>query len=285
MPLGSTSLAPTITRLAVRTPTLPPATHTNMYAVGTREAVLVEPASPFPDEIDRAVAWAEQQQRAGFQFLAVLATHHHGDHIGGAAQLRQRLGLPLWAHGRTAERAPDVTVDRLLDEGDVIELDGPTPTTLTCILTPGHAPGHLCFLDRASQMLLAGDMVASVGSIIVEPRDGDMALYLESLGRMRELQAMALLPAHGELIPDATGKLDEYVAHRLAREAKVLAALRARAMPSTPVDLVPSAYAEAHPSVWPLAALSTEAHLIKLETDGLVARHNGAWVSLAREPP
>jgi len=281
VPFRSQQLAPTIARLAVRTPTLPPATHTNMYAVGTREAVLVEPASPFPDEIDRAVAWAEEQQRAGLRFVAVLATHHHGDHIGGAAQIRQRLGLELWAHGRTAERAPSITVDRFLEDGEVIELDGPVPTRLTCMLTPGHAPGHLCFVDQRSNMLLAGDMVASTGSIIVEPRDGDMALYLESLGRMRKLQAAALLPAHGDLIADATAKLDEYVTHRLARESRVLAALRERSAPSSPADLVPSAYAEAHPSVWPLAALSTEAHLIKLETDGLAARSSRGWVAVA----
>jgi glyoxylase-like metal-dependent hydrolase (beta-lactamase superfamily II) len=130
-------------------------------------------------------------------------------------------------------------------------------------------------------MLLAGDMVASTGSIIVEPRDGDMVLYLASLRQMRRLQAVALLPAHGELIADATSKLDEYVAHRLGREAKVLLALRERAMPSTAADLVPMAYVEADPSVWPLAALSTEAHLIKLETDGLVARTDHRWVALA----
>lgn len=280
MSIVSETLAPTISRLAVRTPTLPPATHTNMYAVGTRELILVEPASPFPEEIDRAVAWAEQLRSQGKQLLAVLATHHHGDHIGGAAQLRQRLGLPLWAHGRTAERAEHVTVDRYLEEGEQIALDGPIPTRLTCLLTPGHAPGHLCFLDQQSQMLLAGDMVASVGTIIVEPRDGDMTLYLASLARMRTLDASALLPAHGDMIEDAAGKIDQYIAHRLAREAKVLSALQGRKTPSRASDLVPIAYADADPRAWGLAALSTEAHLIKLETDGLAGRTEAGWVAV-----
>lgn len=280
MSIASETLAPTIARLAVRTPTLPPATHTNMYAVGTREVVLVEPASPFPEEIERAVAWAEQLRSEGKQLLAVLATHHHGDHIGGAAQLRQRLGVPLWAHGRTAERANHIQVDRFLEDGETIDLDGPVPTRLTSLLTPGHAPGHLCFLDETSRMLLAGDMVASVGTIIVEPRDGDMILYLASLARLRGLAASALLPAHGEVIADATGKLDQYVAHRLAREAKVLAALRDRAAPAMASDLVPTAYADADPRARGLATLSTEAHLIKLETDGLAGRTDAGWISL-----
>lgn len=275
----ATKLSPTIARLSVRTPTLPPATHTNMYAVGTRDAVLVEPASPYPDEIDRAVAWVEEQRRAGIRFRAVLATHHHPDHIGGAAQLKERLGLPLWAHGLTADRTPQVTVDRFLEDGETIDLDGPTPTRLTCMLTPGHAPGHLCLLDSHSNMLVAGDMVASVGTIIVEPRDGDMVLYLRSLEQMRDLNAAALLPAHGDVIADATGKIDQYISHRLAREAKVLTALRGHAGPVMASALVPVAYADTDQRAWPLATLSTEAHLIKLETDGLAARSKAGWAS------
>ncbi len=274
------TLAPTISRLAVRTPTLPPATHTNMYVVGSGEAVLVEPASPFEDELDRSAAWAEELARRGIRFLAVLATHHHGDHIGGAAHLCQRLGLPLWAHGKTAERAPQIHVDRWLEEDETIDLDGPVPTRLRCVFTPGHAPGHLCFHDGASGMLLAGDMVASVGTIIVEPRDGDMRLYLASLARMKTLGAMALLPAHGDPIADVNAKLDHYVAHRLGREAKVLAALRELGRPSTATDIVPLAYLDADPRAWPLAAQATEAHLIKLDADGLVARAPGAWIAL-----
>lgn len=273
------TLSPTVARLSVRTPTLLPATHTNMYLLGTGEAVLVEPASPFEEEIERAVAWADQQQSQGLRFLAVLATHHHGDHIGGAARMCQRLGLPLWAHGRTADRAPHVTVDRYLEEGETIELDGPIPTRVSCVLTPGHAPGHLCFHDSHSNMLLAGDMVASTGTIIVEPRDGDMRLYLDSLARMKTMEVSALLPAHGDVITDVLGKLDHYIAHRLAREQRILSALRDHVDAASAADLLPVAYADAPQSVWPLAALSAEAHLIKLESDGLVARSPAGWVA------
>lgn len=274
---SATIVAPTIERLAVRTPTLPPATHTNMYALGTRDVVLVEPATPFADELERTVAWAEALRSRGRVVRAILATHHHHDHIGGAAELRHRLGVPLWAHGRTAERAPHVTVDRYLEDGESFTLDGPIPTEIQSVLTPGHAPGHLCFSDSHSGMLIAGDMVASVGTIIVEPRDGDMILYLRSLAMLRGLNATALLPAHGDVITDATGKLDQYTAHRLAREGKVLAALRDQSQVASAVDLVPIAYADTDSRAWPLAAQSTEAHLIKLETDGLAERTDRGW--------
>ncbi len=101
---------------------------------------------------------------------------------------------------------------------------GPCPLCLEALYTPGHAPGHLCFDALGSGAMITGDMVASVGTILIQPEDGDMALYLASLERMRDRQPRVLLPAHGEPIDDPRTCLDRYVAHRLAREAKVLAA-------------------------------------------------------------
>jgi glyoxylase-like metal-dependent hydrolase (beta-lactamase superfamily II) len=151
--------------------------------------------------------------------------------------------------------------------------------TLRAIHTPGHAPGHLCFLEERSNAMIAGDMVASIGTIIVEPEDGDMELYLRSLARMGELDSSMLLPAHGAPIEEPQRKLDQYVAHRLMREAKVLDALRAHEGPALPIDLVPRAYDDTPKVLWPLARLSTEAHLIKLERDGR-ARHDGErWLA------
>ena len=77
------------------------------------------------------------------------------------------------------------------------------------------------------------------------------------------------------LRPEVLGR---YVAHRLAREAKVLAALRKHGGAAAPADLLPDAYDDAPRSVWPLAALSTEAHLLKLEMDGEAHRDaHGRW--------
>ncbi|MGD8606659.1 MAG: MBL fold metallo-hydrolase, partial [Myxococcales bacterium] len=175
-------VAPTIQMLPVRTPTLPPATHTNTFVVGTGEAVLVEPATPYRDEQDVMVEWVQSTRLRGVEPVAILATHHHPDHVGGAVALRERLQLPLWVHAMTAKRLDGIVeVDRLIQDGERIELEGSVPTALTALHTPGHAPGHLCFIDAASGMMIAGDMVASVGTIIVEPTDGDMLLYIESL--------------------------------------------------------------------------------------------------------
>jgi endoribonuclease LACTB2 len=268
--------------LSVRTPTLPPATHTNAYLVGRDELVLVEPASPYEDEIDKLAAWVERALAAGKRLKALLLTHHHPDHAGGAARLRERLGAPLWAHAATAQRlAGRVQIDRELEHGERIELDGAEPLWLEAIHTPGHAPGHLCFWEPASRSLIAGDMVASVGTILIEKSDGDMQAYLASLAAMDELGAAQLLPAHGLPILDAHERLQFYIRHRLAREAKVLDALLGLRRDALVDELVPIAYADTAQIAWPLARLSAEAHLIKLECEGRAARRGERWLATA----
>src|ERR1043166_6820629 len=142
---------------------------------------------------------------------AVLLTHHHGDHVGGAAALAERWSIPIAAHAATARRlAGRVAVTESLDDGDVAY-------TATAIFTPGHAEGHLCF--AVGDATIAGDMVAGVGTILIDPSEGDMALYLASLERLLARPPMTLLPAHGSSIFDGHGKLSEYLAHRRMRES------------------------------------------------------------------
>jgi glyoxylase-like metal-dependent hydrolase (beta-lactamase superfamily II) len=265
--------------LPVRTPTLPPATHTNAYLVGEGDLLLVEPACPDPDETRRFAEHVRSLSRQGLRPRALFATHHHPDHVGAAAALRQQLELPLWAHAATAERLRDVAeVDATVDDGERIHLDGPDGGhDLEAVHTPGHAPGHLCLWDRGSGAVIAGDMVAGVGTIVVEPEDGDMALYLDSLRRLAAGGASVLLPAHGGPIRDAEQRLSFYIAHRLQRERRVLEALRQREGPARPADLVPSAYDDVPREAWPLAERSLEAHLRKLVQDGMALEVEGGW--------
>lgn len=273
-----TMVAERISRLALRTPTLPPATHTNSYLLGTKQALLVEPASPYPDEIARAVASIQAARARGMEILAIVATHHHVDHIGGAVALSRELKLPLWAHPATIARlAGLVAFDRPIHDGQLITLRGDTPMHIRVVHTPGHAPGHVCLLDEDSGAMIAGDMVAGIGTILVEPQDGDMSLYIASLERMRSLSPSVLLPAHGNPIHDAESRLTQYIQHRLMREEKIFAALEALGSVTDLTDLLPAAYDDAPQSVWPIAALSVEAHLLKLVKDGRVQKSHAGW--------
>ena len=252
-----TQVAPGIRVLALRTPTLPPAAHTNVYLVGPDAGAwaAVDPGSPYPEQqsiLDAAI------ETAGARLGLVLLTHHHGDHVGGAAALAARWGAPIAAHINTARRLPSLGISRTLEHGERV-------ADLECIFTPGHADGHLCFAHDAG-FTIAGDMVAGLGTILIDPSEGDMAEYLRSLEKLLARPQTALLPAHGPMIPAGHAKLREYIAHRLMREGKVFAALgKSDALVG---EIVARAYADTPRLLWPLAERSLVAHLVKLATDG-----------------
>lgn len=265
-------ISPGVSAFAARTPTLPPATHTNSYALGEREVLLVEPATPYDDERREWLAWAEGLRSSGRRLVAIVLTHHHIDHVGGAEFLARELALPLWAHDITAARLPELHIARRLEDGEALTLDGPSPQQWTVLHTPGHAPGHVCLHERALGAVVVGDMVATEGTILVETHDGDMRLYLEQLERLKALRSRSALPAHGAPIDDPAALFTHYVRHRLKREQKVLAALRAQGPEgATPSELVRTAYDDTPPSIWGIAQMSLEAHLVKLAGDGLAS--------------
>lgn len=257
------SVAPGIRMLALRTPTLPPAAHTNTYLVGPERGpqLLVDPGTPYPDQLAVLDAVLAAEAEAGRPLGLVALTHHHGDHVGGAVATAARWNVPIAAHANTARRiASRITVTRELVANETLD-----EYEVTCVYTPGHADGHLCF-ERGGASVV-GDMVAGIGTILIDPDEGDMADYLASLASLGARAATTLLPAHGPAITDGHGKLREYIAHRTMRENRVLAALAARPDASAQ-ELVPDAYGDTPKVLWPLAERSLLSHLAKLVKDG-----------------
>jgi endoribonuclease LACTB2 len=264
-------VAPGIRVLALRTPTLPPAAHTNVYLVGpdAGPVAVVDPGSPYGDQQQVLDDVLEQ-----VGISRVLLTHHHGDHAGGAAHLAAKWQVPIAAHAATARRlAGRVAVTETIDDRDHV-------AGAIAVFTPGHAEGHLCF--AVGDAIIAGDMVAGIGTILIDPSEGDMALYMASLRTLRARPQATLLPAHGPAIPDGHAKLTEYLAHRQMREDRVVAAL---ATASSIDQLVATAYSDTPHALWPLAQRSLLAHLAKLVREGkAVETDDGRWCKAATPP-
>ncbi len=261
----------------LETDTLPPATHTNAYVLGNGELLIVDPGSGAPAEYGKLLQLIEGLEEEGRTPMAVFLTHHHADHVGGALAVKEHLGIPLWAHALTADRMPAGAVDRLFADGEVIELAGSgsgAPAMKWRVLhTPGHARGHLCLVDQASKAAVVGDMVAGIGSILIDPPEGDMRDYLDQLQRLHDLPVATLYPAHGPAIPDGPGKLVEYLAHRRAREQRVLEAIPA-GRGATLQEIVAEAYSDTPEFMHPVAERSALAILDMLVRDGRVS-HRG----------
>ena len=247
----------------LRTPTLPPATHTNCLLLGDEELWVVDPGSPYPEEqaiLEKTLALLDEEGRRA---VGILLTHHHLDHVGGAAELARKLSLPIAATTQTAELL-DFRVDRVLRDGDALPVG---PRGWKCLHLPGHTRGHVCLLEEGSGAVVAGDLVAGVGTVIVDPPEGDMLDYLASLRRLLELGPGVIYPAHGPVVPAGADKLRGYLAHRLEREERVVRALRELG-PATPAQLVPPSYPDVQTELHPLAERSLLAHLGKLVKEG-----------------
>src|SRR4051812_1001992 len=98
-PLGQ-EVQPGLLCVPLRTPTLPPATHTNCWIVGFEELLVVEPASPWADQQAALDEVLDELAGAGRRVRAILLTHHHADHVGGVRHLAERLAVPVLAHAR-----------------------------------------------------------------------------------------------------------------------------------------------------------------------------------------
>jgi glyoxylase-like metal-dependent hydrolase (beta-lactamase superfamily II)/8-oxo-dGTP pyrophosphatase MutT (NUDIX family) len=275
-PVRRVELRPGVLMFPLATRTLPPALTTNAYLLGFGDAVLVDPGAADPAEIERLVAaLAAARERLGRRVTAIWLTHHHPDHVAGVPALRQRLGVPVLAHPATAERLAAHGafggMDGTLGDGQQVTLAGQgrpeAPDLLVQIVhTPGHARGHLCFLELGQRSLLAGDMVAGLGTIVVDPPEGDMDDYLASLAKLVALAPRTLFPGHGPAVKNAVPKLREYIEHRLWREARVLAAWREGRR--DPEAMLPAVYDDVPRAAWPLAARQVLAHLARLRRAG-----------------
>ncbi|MDT7542494.1 MAG: hypothetical protein QOE33_2398 [Acidobacteriota bacterium] len=267
----------------LRTPTKPPATHTNAYIIGHDEFIVVDPGSPYEDEQAALAACVDDFIKEGRQLREIVLTHHHPDHVAGVEQLRQHLGghITVAAHRLTAATLSDtVRVDRFIEDGDVIELRGEPSLALRAMHTPGHTRGHLSFYEERTQTLVVGDNILGLGSVLIEPPEGSVRDYLASLERYRQLlpNVRVLFGGHGAPMGNPRAKIEEYIAHRLEREANILRAVREGA--STPREIVERVYTDVSVKLHALAERAVMAHLEKLEEDGLVSRaHDGRYTA------
>ena len=275
-PVRRIEFLPGFVCVPLRTPTKPPATTTNCYVVGTRDFVVIDPGSPYEDEQDALFEFVTELLADGRRLREVILTHHHPDHVGGVERLREQLGgVRVAAHRLTAQELEGrVSVERFIEEGEVIHLEGEPSITLRAMHTPGHTRGHLSFYDERAGALLTGDNIVGLGSVLIDPEEGSVRDYLASLERYRALPRLsALFGGHGPAVGAARDKVDEYVEHRLKREREILAAVRGGA--GTTAEVVAAAYTDVPVKMHALAERAVAAHLLKLEEDGLVRREGG----------
>ncbi len=272
--------SPAVGMIPVRTLALPPSTHTNAYLVGTDNLYLIDPGPSDPAEQAKLFAMVDELL-AGRRLSAIVLTHQHPDHVGAAVASARRYEAPILAHPTTAAMlAKKFKVDRTIEDGERLELgtapDGNGTWALEAVLTPGHAPGHLCFYERRYGLLLAGDMVSTVSSVVICPPEGDLTQYLDSLRHLQAFPARLLLPAHGTASARPAYLLEQCLAHRKMREQELLEALAGG--PHGVKDLAQVVYRGLPPPLMRFGELQILEGLQKLQRDGRASQGEAGWV-------
>jgi glyoxylase-like metal-dependent hydrolase (beta-lactamase superfamily II) len=219
---------------------------TNSWIVGREPAWLVDPGPAIDSHV--AALMAEIETRGGLGGIAL--THDHADHNEAVGPIRERfVGVPV-AAGRGE-------VDIRLRAGEAVGPLEPFPA-------PGHAPDHFAFVT--GRAALTGDAVLGEGSVFIAPDPGALAGYLDALRALRARELDVLLPGHGPPVDDPAAKLDEYIAHRLDRERRLVAALEAGRRSVD--ELLDDVWDDAPAALRPAAAVTLAAHLDKLADEG-----------------
>jgi recombination protein RecT len=254
---------------------------TNSYLVGDPATgfIAIDPGPADPEHLEKL--W----RAAGGDIRMIVCTHSHPDHAPGARPLQAMcqpqppiLGLPSTPTARAHSTfAPDRSLLNkelltLTPRGLEADLAYKTSHTLQIIHTPGHAANHLCLVLLEDGLLFSGDHILNGSTTVIDPPDGDMADYLESLDKLSaacaEHQIGFILPAHGYVIGgddgEAAAAIAQLKAHRLKREAKILQVMQAQPQ-GTLDDWVCAAYDDVPPRMWPVAKRSLIAHVAHIE--------------------
>lgn len=266
-PASPLRLSPRLIRVTADNGSIMTGPGTNCYLIGGGESN--EWAALDPGPVSDAHVQAIVDAAPG-PIRWIFVTHTHKDHSPAAQALKARTGAAL--HGMAALHAewqdtgfrPDVP----LAGGEVFQLPGPDGgNTLRVIHTPGHAGNHLCYLLDEERLLFTGDHVMQGSTVVINPPDGDMGAYLRSLRELMELELDWLAPGHGFLMPRPRQAMEQIVAHRLKREAKVLQAFSSRD-PHSMDRLLAAVYDDVPHKLHAMARRSLLAHLLKLRDDG-----------------
>jgi glyoxylase-like metal-dependent hydrolase (beta-lactamase superfamily II)/8-oxo-dGTP pyrophosphatase MutT (NUDIX family) len=266
-------IAPDVLRVTAPNPGMMTGPGTNSYLIGNQHTgvAVIDPGPPLVEHIEALINAA----RGPIKWI--LCTHTHLDHSPAALELKARTGATVYGMppppypNQDQTFAPEIQVTHRQQ----ITVAG---VTLRVIHTPGHASNQVCYLHEAEHLMFTGDHIMQGSTVVINPPDGNMAIYLASLRLLLDEQIAFLAPGHGFLMDKPNEAVERLLIHRQDRENKVLAALRTFEQPATLEELVPVAYRDTAEKLHKVAMRSLFAHLQKLVEEQRVEYANDRWL-------
>jgi glyoxylase-like metal-dependent hydrolase (beta-lactamase superfamily II) len=246
---------------------------TQIYFVGDPQdhMVVVDTGEPYRAWTRQILDYYAELGRP--RISAILITHSHGDHIGGADRLQEAMSCPVRCHPllepRLTQRLGPGCVVKLRSR-EVVPVGG--GAGLRALFTPGHEDDHVAYYLAADRVLFSGDTILGNSTGTVR----NLKQYMASLELMAKQRPALICPGHGQVVQNGAERIQYYIQHRQGREQQVLAAL------SNGAATVPEIVAAVYPrdlaqNLHEAAARNVRTHLDKLVEEGRVAEREASY--------
>ena len=250
------------------------------FILGTEKAVFIDTAYGQNDEINSYIKLWEEKLKP--EVSAIILTHRHDDHIGGALKLNKATNGPLICGEQEIPYiSKSLTGIRSLTgakDGDKFNLGN---LTLEIIVTPGHTSGSICIFLHEQKILFTGDTVLGGTTTAISPGQGSMADYIDSLNKLIEYNSLYICPGHGNLINDPQKKLKNIIKQRINREDQIIKVLEKGS--ASAEDMFLQMYKRLDERLHQSAIGQIKSHLIKLKNEGKISTTNDVDYSIERK--
>jgi glyoxylase-like metal-dependent hydrolase (beta-lactamase superfamily II) len=249
---------------------------TNTYLiVGSEGALLVDAGWNRPGEAKARIDYWEKLGKPPLKGIA--ATHCHTPHWENAPALQQACGHPPIIATFTEKpeieaRMQGAKVDRPVRDGETLSLGNLTAEFLDA---PGHTYGSMAIFIRETRALFTGDNVMGTGSSVVNPGEGEIVLFLQTMEKFLRYDPAVIYPGQGPVVTDPRSKINALIQHRKDREQQIIALLRES--PRSVEQIVAALYAGVKEGVQHLARNQVISHLIKLEKEAKVTAEGATY--------
>ena len=260
-------LTPLVRRVIANNPGGFTFTGTGTYIIGNKNIAVIDPG-PIDNDHYNALIKATEGQK----ITHILLTHNHNDHSPLAKRLKSETGAKIYFKNLSnSDLAQDdfeegydrnIEGDVELNDNDLIKTD---EWSIEAIHTPGHTSNHICYALLDENILFSGDHVMGWSTTVIVPPDGNMDDYLVSLKKLLSRNEDRFFPTHGPIIDNPKKLVNDYISHRLDRERQIIDAIKKGNNKIS--DIVKLIYKDVDQSLHPAAAMSTLAHLKRMESN------------------
>ncbi len=247
--------------------TFPPSYRTNCVILGDEEKIAIDPSPKNNEEVIKFINTVES-----LKIDSILISHYHPDHHEYSVDIAKTLKVKMLMSKKTHELIllnfggnyfDDVDVS-FISDGDIITkyLNDEVYT----IETPGHASGQVSFASKSLNFCFVGDLIQTIGTVVIGGSNGDMQQYCDSLREIINLNPRVIIPSHGMPVGEIN-RLEETLEHRLKREKQVIELLK---QGYTINEITDRIYFNISIKLRPYAFKTVEAHIIKIKKEGLI---------------